>query len=96
MQVKNNTKKRVHKNKGIYRMEEKKVMPFAKAFGNLKIDDGKTVKSVICELCKLSSNYFNMKKNGDRGLTEYEERVIRSTFQCFNIDAFTGETIQKP
>ncbi len=94
MTTQNNTQKRVYKNKGIYLLEEKEIMPFFRAFGNLKGDDQAAVKEVICKLCKWSSTYFSYKKTGARGLTYKEQRVVKSAFQCFNIDAFTGETIQ--
>ena len=94
MNIQNNTKKRVYPNKGLYKIEEKEIKPFERAYGNLKGDDQSVVRDVICIHCGWSKTYFSFKKTGARGLTYKEQRIVKTAFQCFNIDAFTGETIQ--
>lgn len=95
MTSESNTTKAVPKFKAGYSVEEKKIMPFAMAYNSLGRINQKVAKSVICDMCKLTNGYFSHKKNGIRGLNQYEIEVVKSTFKCFNIDAFTGETIQK-
>ena len=94
MTIKQNTKKRAPLNRVGYDPMEKTTQPFTRAFRMLSIENRAIVSRVIRERCNLSQPYFSMKKTGVRGLTEYEEMVVRTTFKCFNIDAFTGETIQ--
>ena len=94
MEAETNTQKGVQKKRSSYRMDEKQIRPFDRAYDQLKINEAQSVKKVICDLCDLSDAYFSMKKSGKRGVTFYEESVIRATFQCFGIDAFTGEPIK--
>lgn len=86
-----NTQERV-KN---YSTEKKEIMPFSVAYSHLMVKDAKVLRNVVCDLTGMSQTHFRMKKNGFRGITEQEKKIIEQVFVCFGIEAFTGEPIKK-
>lgn len=90
-----NTQKIVRPKAITYNKDPKVSRPFSAAHGKLKELEQQVVRNVVCELCRISAAQFFMKKNGSRGITLYEEKVIEITYKCFNLDAFAGEPLKK-
>lgn len=72
---------------------------FKSAFGKLGRDDSFIAKDVIMQRCRWSPQLWSAKMNGKRPLKEFssvgvnEVQVVKSTFQSFGIDAFTGDNM---
>ena len=71
--------------RGGYNKDKKELKPFDKAYRQLPEKNQLIVKSVIMSQCKISEIHFRMKKNGNRGITDREEEIIKFTFQAFGI-----------
>ena len=74
--------------------EKEEPRTFARAYEQLKKIDARVVKKVICQTNDWSDVLFAHKKRGIRGMTLRQADVVKSAFQCFGIDAWTGEAIR--
>ena len=67
---------------------------FALAFGNLPGNIQQNVKDEIMKSCGWNnSQYFSMKKNGTRLLTEKEQAQVEFIMRKYGFDAWTGESV---
>lgn len=76
--------------------KESPLRPFKRAYGKLSKDDSLIVRDLIMKRGKISAlQNFNSMKLGKTGISIARQDLIEATFRAFNIDAWTGETINK-
>lgn len=69
---------------------------FSLAYGNLPGNMQSNVRDEIMDACNWAhAQYFSMKKNMTRALTDKEESEVEKIFAKYGFDAWTGEQLQK-
>lgn len=68
-----------------YNKDKKEIMPFVDEFKRLSVGDKDVVRTVIMERCKITRTYFNLMKNGRRGITKKQMEIIQTTLKAFGI-----------
>ena len=70
--------------------------PFKRAYGKLSKDDSLIVRDLIMKRGKIKFlQDFNNMKLGKVGINIARQDLIETTFRAFNIDAWTGELLNK-
>ncbi|PKP12000.1 MAG: hypothetical protein CVU09_00430 [Bacteroidetes bacterium HGW-Bacteroidetes-4] len=68
---------------------------FALAYGNLPGNIQSNVRDEIMSQCGWATpQYFSMKKNHTRALTDEESEKVEAVFEKYGFNAWTGEPIK--
>jgi hypothetical protein len=71
--------------RGGYNKDKKELKPWNKAIKRLTSENAQVAKRVIMDRCKWTEIYYDLKKNGRRGITDPEEEIVQSTLQALGV-----------